>query len=83
MHKITFTQNSTGKQIDYMQDNLREKHKTHVSIQRLSTGFKSGRSGLKYWINVHGVAFAMKETWEEAQGFYKWLMRLRGEHGNT
>ena len=75
MNKITTTKNSTGKQIDYMRSNLRERHKTHVSFQRLSTGFKSGRDGLKYWINVQGVAFAMKETWEEAQDFYKWLMR--------
>lgn len=79
MYKVTITQNSTGRQIDYMISNLRKKHKTHVSFQRLSTGFKSGRRGLKYWINVQGVAFAMKETWEEAQSFYKWLMRLKPE----
>ena len=79
MHKITMTQNSTGKQMDYMRSNLRERHKTHVSFQRLSTGFKSGNDELKYWINVQHVAFAFKDTWEEAQDFYKWLMRLKPE----
>ena len=75
MHKITITQRSTGRQMDSMRNNLRERYKTDVNVQRLTTGFESGRDVTKYWIHVAHVACEFKKTWKEAQDFYKRLMR--------
>ena len=77
MHKITTTQRSTGRQLDYMAENLQRKHKSHVSVQRFTTVYESGRSKTSFWLNVEGVGFAFKDTWEEAQAYYRELMKAK------
>jgi hypothetical protein len=74
MHKITFTQNSTGKQMDYMRDNLRERYKANINIQRLTTGFKDGGNKTKYWIHIAYVWFSFEDTWKDLQSKYLELM---------
>jgi len=73
MHKITKTQRSTGKQLDYMAENLRERHKTPVSIQRLT--FVDSKTKTAFWISVKGIGYSFKDTWEEAQAYYRKLMK--------
>jgi len=75
MHKITKTQRSTGKQLDYMAENLRERHKAPVSIQRFT--LVDSKIKTAFWISVKGVAYSFKDTWEEAQAYYKELMKLK------
>ena len=77
MHKITTTQRSTGRQLDYMAENLQRKHKSHVSVQRFTTVYESGRSKTSFWLNVDGVGFGFKDTWEEAQAYYRELMKIK------
>lgn len=77
MHKITLTQNSTGTQMDYMRDNLCEKHKAETSVQRLSTIFRNGGKKTAYWVSVKGVGYGFRYTWTETQAFYKHLMGSR------
>lgn len=77
MHKITETQRSTGRQLDYMAENLRERHKATVSIQRFTTVFKDGRCETKFWFNVQFIGFAFKENWAEAQAYYRQLMKRK------
>jgi len=78
MKKITTTQRSTGRQLDYMAANLEERHNADVSVQRFVSVLKGGEILLsKYWIHVHGVAFGFKDTWEEAQAYYRELMKLK------
>ena len=77
MHRITITQNSTGRQMDYMAENLRERYKTDINVQRLTTGFKSGRNVTKYWIHVAGDFYGFIDTWEELQEVYRRLMRRK------
>jgi len=77
MHKITTTQRSTGRQLDYMAENLREKYNATVSIQRFTSAYKSGRSETMFWFNVEGVSVATKDTWEEAQAYYRELMKIK------
>ena len=77
MHKITYTQRSTGLQMTYMAENLREKYNTTVSIQRFTSAYKSGRSETMFWFNVEGVSVATKDTWEEAQAYYRELMKAK------
>jgi len=75
MHKITLTKESTGKQIDYMSENLRERHSAETSIQRLTIIFRNGGKKTAYWISVKGVGYGYRETWAEAQAYYKELMK--------
>ena len=79
MHKVTLTQNSTGRQMDYMRDNLCEKYKAETSVQRLSIIFRNGGKKTAYWVSVKGVGYGFRNTWEEAQAYYKELMRLKPE----
>ena len=66
---------SEGRQMDYMRNNLRERYKTDVNVQRLTTGFKSGRDVTSYWINVSGDFYGFIDTWEELQEVYRKLMK--------
>lgn len=77
MHKITFTRNSTGRQMDYMAENLRERHNTYATIERFSTAFRSGRTNTRYWISAEGIQFSFIKTWKELQAKYRELMKQK------
>ena len=73
MHRITITRHPSARQVRYMAENMRDRLKTHATIQSLVYAFKSGRTETSYWISVPGKQSIVR-TWEGLQSKYRELM---------